>query len=51
MPLPFVWLDWDDSLSERCKTLAFMPCALATAAMDAPGVLQAARNLAVVTVE
>jgi hypothetical protein len=31
--------------------LAFMPCALATAAMDAPGVLQAVSNSALVLAE
>jgi hypothetical protein len=44
-------LDWDDSLSQRCNTLAFMPLALATAAMDAPGALQAASNSALVSAE
>ena len=42
--LPTSGLDWDDSLSQRCSTFAFMPCALAIAAMDAPGALQAASN-------
>jgi hypothetical protein len=44
-------LDWDVSLSQRCNTLAFMPCALATAAMDAPGAPQAASNSALVSAE
>ncbi len=30
------------SLSQRCSTLAFMPCCMANAAMDAPGCLAAA---------
>lgn len=50
-PLPIRGLDWDGSLSQRCSTLAFMPCALATAAMDAPGALQAANNSALVSGE
>ena len=50
-PLPIGVLDWDDSLSQRCNTLAFMPCALATAAMDAPGARQAASNSALVSAE
>jgi len=41
----------DDSFSQRCKTLAFMLCALATAAIDAPGALQAASNTALVSGE
>jgi hypothetical protein len=49
--LPTSGLDWDDSLSQRCNTLAFMACALATAAMDAPGALQAASNSALVWAE
>jgi hypothetical protein len=44
--LPNGGLGWDDSLSQRCNTLAFMPLALASAAMDAPGALQAAINSA-----
>jgi hypothetical protein len=44
-------LDWDDSLSQRCNTLAFMPLTLATAAMDAPGALHAASNSALVWAE
>jgi hypothetical protein len=50
-PLPISGLGWDDSLSHRCSTLAFMPCALATAAMEAPGALQAASNSALVWAE
>jgi hypothetical protein len=50
-PLLIGGLDWDDSLSQRCNTLAFMPLALATAAMDAPGALQAAINSALVWAE
>ena len=50
-PLPSGDLDRDDSLSQRCNTLAFMPLALATAAMDAPGELQAASNSALVSAE
>lgn len=41
----------DDALSQRCNTLAFMPCALATAAIEAPGALQAASNVALVSGE
>lgn len=44
-------LDWDDPLSHRCSTLAFMPLALATAAIDAPGALHAASNSALVSAE
>ena len=50
-PLPIGNLVWEVSLSQRCNTLAFMPCALATAAMDAPGALQAASNSALVSAE
>jgi hypothetical protein len=50
-PLLIVGLDWDDSLSQRCNTLAFIPLALATAAMDAPGAPQAAINSALVSAE
>jgi hypothetical protein len=49
--LPIDCLAWDDSLSQRCNTLALMPLALATAAMDAPGALQAASNWALVSTE
>ena len=48
---PIDCLDWDDSLSQRCNTLAFMPLALATAAIDAPGALQAASSSALVSAE
>jgi hypothetical protein len=53
VPEPLLISDphWDGSLSQRCSTLAFMPCALATAAMDAPGALQAAINSALVWAE
>ena len=48
---PVLELAWDESLSQRCNTLAFMQCELAMAAMDAPGALQAASNSALVSAE
>ena len=50
-PLPIGGRDLDDPLSQRCNTLAFMPLALATAAMDAPGALHADSNSALVSAE